>query len=226
MELNGENSIENLILIPEELKENVLCSLCHQILINPYQCDECENCFCYDCINIIYANEKECPKCNKTLNISKSETMEKFLSLFKYKCINNCGEELEYKDLINHLTKCSKIKIEDRSKDILSEIEKVKKELEEIDKIYENKMMKLRPEKNKWGGTDYTDLDFRKFYISMTHPHPLVHAPERSTTCSCDICRNNVVKEQGDYAYACIVCDYDICPRCWKKEMEHLNEHW
>ena len=46
------------------IEEEILCSICRNIKINPVMCSKCQNSFCYNCIEEWKKNSHLCPfKC-------------------------------------------------------------------------------------------------------------------------------------------------------------------
>ena len=83
----------------EGVKEIVNCLICFNIIENPLQCDQCQNCFCAKCTRHL----KGCPlRCDQSKFIP-SFICKKLLSQIKIKC--KCGEELLYDNFNDHIFK-------------------------------------------------------------------------------------------------------------------------
>ena len=85
------------------------CSICHNLLWNPMECNECGNSFCEYCIKQNLSNGNLCcPLCkSKQFNPRKAKGLKKFLNKIRIRCNNKqCREMPEYFDYVNHLEKC------------------------------------------------------------------------------------------------------------------------
>jgi len=106
--------LKNLILKIEEysIKNGELlykyysCKKCNCLLINPRDCLNCEDTFCFKCIYHEKENSNICPNCNsnpckfkKSANIIKN-VLKNF---FVFDCPLLCGEIIKYKDLKHHI---------------------------------------------------------------------------------------------------------------------------
>ena len=90
------------------LNEELICSLCNNILINPIICLKCKNNFCKSCLDEWISKYNKCPnKCFKSfqINSKKNEFLLKIKKL-KFKCLE-CREFIKYKDIKNHFNICS-----------------------------------------------------------------------------------------------------------------------
>lgn len=218
-----DNSIQNLILDIPSLEKELICSICGNIIYKPYCCNKCEKCFCHICIQELYKKGEKCPNCLSNLRIEKSELMEKFLSLFKYKCINNCDSILSYDQISSHLSECPAKDIKSAYSALLEKIKKTEEEFKVIETKFDEELKKSISDNifhDSYCNVNTFEELKPNLFVSIYHPHALVHLPSRGSTCSCDICRRSVCLDPGDYSYACSFCDFDMCPRCIKKEIE------
>ena len=129
--INEEKVVKNELYI--DLRDSIVCSICSDILINPFMCCQCHNSFCKICLDELSPNNDKCPcKCENP-HFIKSLDKINILSKLKFKC-EKCGGEILYDDFINHcticvqnrkqhrlerLTKDESIKIKDKLKDSL-----------------------------------------------------------------------------------------------------------
>lgn len=84
------------------------CSICHNLIWEPYVLEDCQHTFCKFCILKWLSQKKNCPECRqipKKHGISKD--LLKLFGLLKIKCMNkNCQQTTDYSSLIDHLEKC------------------------------------------------------------------------------------------------------------------------
>jgi hypothetical protein len=93
---------------------DLICPLCNYIMMNPIQCNKCDNCFCKKCVS----GRVECPKGCGDVDFRQSKFMLKLLSKLMFNCKNGYNQEVSYLDLQKHyLQDCPNIK---NSKDINS----------------------------------------------------------------------------------------------------------
>ena len=86
----------------EEIYNIVTCSICNGILINPKQCTNCENNFCYKCIDDWFKKSKTCPfKCEKIVLKDSNKQTKNLLSKLNFVC-NICGMNINYENFLNH----------------------------------------------------------------------------------------------------------------------------
>lgn len=220
-----ENSFEYMLEISEDNFKNkiLLCELCENILIDPYECSNCACCFCKECISSLEKEYPNCPNCLQIATFSPSQLMTQFLSLFKYKCIFGCGDDLTYNDLKTHLEKCSKINIKQQYEDIQKEKIELEKQINSKEEEFKDIFGKIRPSNLVWRGRDWgIGPTSEMYYISEIHPHPLYRIPLRAGSCTCDMCNKSI---RGlDVPYSCVYCDFDYCCDCQRNEVERNKE--
>lgn len=85
--------------IYNSIKQSIICPICQNIFQNPLICSNCSTSFCQKCIK----NKTKCENCSKE-NAQYKESISKnqLLSSLKYKC-RNCLEEVNRKDIEEHL---------------------------------------------------------------------------------------------------------------------------
>ena len=112
--MNSNFTIDKSDIVNKEefkvIESFITCPICCGIINEPFQCEECENCFCKDCIDNWSKKSKTCPfKCENAI-YKKSKLAKRILNILKVKCKNGCGETINYGDLTEHYDiKCSKI---------------------------------------------------------------------------------------------------------------------
>ena len=86
----------------------IKCSLCFNVLHNPFECTQCEGLFCDECISP-YIKLKHCPNdCEKYEIIKAKLNIRKLLNVLELKCQNNpdCNYVGKYWDTFEHERKC------------------------------------------------------------------------------------------------------------------------
>lgn len=95
------------------LEELIQCSICYELLDNPYECECCGSLFCEECINDWLTINPHCPlKCpNFIISRAKTNT-RKMLNLLILRCINypDCNYQCEYWNIFEHEDKCPYLK--------------------------------------------------------------------------------------------------------------------
>jgi len=93
---------------PSSSSTSIQCVICHDIPLNPKECQNCQNLFCDDCINTWLEIKEVCP-CFCSEEIFRSRQAHKFIrdliSNLKVKCLNydsGCREILRFESLLNH----------------------------------------------------------------------------------------------------------------------------
>ena len=84
------------------------CSLCHKIMINPVECEQCGHNFCFNCLNA-----SGCPFGCTPLKINKASlSIINILNNIKFECANmGCTEILFYSEVEEHTKECPYKKI-------------------------------------------------------------------------------------------------------------------
>ena len=105
--------MESILVLP---RESLLCSICYDLLENPYECNFCNNLFCKDCIES-YLNSKDkyrrpyfCPLCrskkNKfSVNLKINDLLENFKKSGKKFCVK-CKTILNQENFRSHISSC------------------------------------------------------------------------------------------------------------------------
>lgn len=85
------------------LQSLLQCKICNGIVINPYQCKNCDNIFCKKC-----TKSNKCQNCNE--DIKENKILKELTSKLLIKCKNGCGELIPFDDYKEHIEiKCKKI---------------------------------------------------------------------------------------------------------------------
>jgi hypothetical protein len=100
-------------------------------MIEPVICFSCQTTFCKKCSKNLKDKGDNCPKKCSVPNINDVIGKNNLISKFKFKCINGCGEEILFDNIMNHYKNCNpnnikKIKV--LSKNQIEEYRKKNKE--------------------------------------------------------------------------------------------------
>ena len=108
------------------LGDNIICSICEELLYDPIQCETCQNCFCKECINEWIKKSKTCPfKCQKLI-FKPNRFVNNILSILKFKCDNKCDYEIPYLDIEKHYdVDCPKINFKEKYIELLNKYKKI-----------------------------------------------------------------------------------------------------
>ena len=91
----------------EQLKDQLLCTICYGLLVEPKMCSVCESAFCSDCISTWMNKNGSCPlKCTyPNFNIKEVHiTKKKILDGLKIRCKYGC--EVPLLSYFTHITQC------------------------------------------------------------------------------------------------------------------------
>ena len=101
---NEESVIEDDIY--SNFKDSVICPICHDIIINPVMCMNCQNSYCQKCIDNWSKRDNRCPNHCENPNYKKSIEKNTILSKLKFKC-NKCDGQIFYNDVRKHSENCN-----------------------------------------------------------------------------------------------------------------------
>lgn len=97
-------------IINIEIDRNLICSICHEILNCPMECNKCKNCFCKVCIENWRNSNDSCPfRCEEFLLKSPHKIVLDALKNLSFRCqnhINGCNEILGYSGYLQHAKCC------------------------------------------------------------------------------------------------------------------------
>lgn len=104
-----ENYINEDTVVNNEIystfKEDVICPICTNILIEPQMCMSCQNVYCKKCIDDWSKKNDKCPNRCENTNYQRSLEKKNILSKLKFNCIK-CKEEIKYDEMEKHLNNC------------------------------------------------------------------------------------------------------------------------
>ena len=125
--ISEENVVKNEIY--NAFKEEIICPLCLNILIEPQMCMNCQNVYCKKCADEWSKKNEKCPNRCENPNYKKSLEKSKTLSKLKFKC-NKCGGLISYEEMPKHIEICGpEKKIREKRDNVVS-----KKRIKKLDK--------------------------------------------------------------------------------------------
>ena len=116
-------------------KDDVICPICSNLIINPMMCMRCQNVYCKKCIEAWSKKDNKCPNRCENPDYHKSLEKSNILSKLKFKC-EKCGEEILYNNVQKHMNNCESIQTNNGN---VKRLKRIKKE--EINKIKTNGKM-------------------------------------------------------------------------------------
>ena len=97
----------------ETVRELVVCAICHGIIVEPKQCENCENSFCNRCIVKHLENDTTCPhNCEILKPKEATRAVKNLLDKLNIRC-SYCHDNTSYTydQYLKHLRTCSNVKI-------------------------------------------------------------------------------------------------------------------
>ena len=105
-----ENYIDGYTIVANEIylsfKEDVVCPICSNILIEPQMCTNCQNVYCRKCLNEWTKKSNQCPNRCDTPNYITSKEKLNIISKLKFKC-KKCGEQISHEQMEKHISLCN-----------------------------------------------------------------------------------------------------------------------
>ena len=96
-----------------KISDIISCPICNGILIEPIQCETCENNYCKICIENWLKKSNSCPfKCSSLPKFKQSSRQTKsLLETLLFSCENSCGKNnINYNEIIKHYSnECPKL---------------------------------------------------------------------------------------------------------------------
>ncbi len=102
---NEKNIVKNEVY--DLFKDTIICPVCSSLMIEPVICLNCQSTFCKKCSKELKDKGENCPKKCSIFNIKDVIGKNNFISKFKFKCINGCGEEILFENINNHYKNCN-----------------------------------------------------------------------------------------------------------------------
>jgi len=101
----SEDLVENFNEV-EELIKSLSCCICLEIVKNPYECENCESLYCYECWNMMKITGKNCVYDCKTPIIKAKKFIFNMLSKIRFRCQDCQKRNIPYQVYLSHLEIC------------------------------------------------------------------------------------------------------------------------
>ena len=98
-------------IINKKNTEDLICSICYNILKNPISCSDKKNShsFCKECIDIFLKENIKCPLCKLIFEYKNNNNLKNELNELSFNCQfkkEGCNEILFYSDYLDHINNC------------------------------------------------------------------------------------------------------------------------
>jgi uncharacterized lipoprotein YehR (DUF1307 family) len=103
-------NLENIpveLLLSKELKENITCAICLEVVLYPVSCKTCAHPFCKPCIDRWTLKSRLCPNKCKYMENKLDPLARRMLDSVSLLCLNHkqgCTQQISYEDFIRHVT--------------------------------------------------------------------------------------------------------------------------
>jgi len=132
----SEEAVENYEEC-EELIRSLTCCICLEIAKNPYECENCESLYCFECWDLMKISGKNCVYNCKTPIIKAKKFIFDMLSKIRFLCDICHKHNIPYKTYLRHMQICklnTKLENIEESENLLKEkkgrIDEIEKEVE------------------------------------------------------------------------------------------------
>ena len=137
------------------IKDEVTCSICYDLKIDPVMCTKCQNSYCSKCITNWQRTSSKCPFHCDSPNYTVARLVKNLLCKLNFKCKNGCNKIIPFEKLQTHYdNECEKINSPERYQKLLKKYNELlaqNKELENnVAKIFHfNMNSKIIENKNE-----------------------------------------------------------------------------
>ena len=139
--MEKENIIDFAIKddIFKSMEEEITCSICSDIKINPVMCTDCQNSFCSKCISNWKLKNNQCPFKCKSFNFVPARVVKNLISKLKFKCKNGCNEIISFDNLNKHCEEeCKKLDFKTKYKNLLTKFNDLQSDYFELQSNFNN----------------------------------------------------------------------------------------
>merc|ERR1712032_1350297 len=90
----------------EELIRSLTCCICLEIVKNPYECENCESLYCFECWDMMKITGKNCVYDCKTPIIKAKKFIFDMLSKIRFQCEHCLKRNIPYTTYLRHMQIC------------------------------------------------------------------------------------------------------------------------
>ena len=84
------------------IKDEVTCSICYDLKIDPVMCTKCQNSYCSKCITNWQRTSSKCPFHCDSPNYTVARLVKNLLCKLNFKCKNGCNKIIPFEKLQTH----------------------------------------------------------------------------------------------------------------------------
>ena len=105
----------------KSIKEEITCTICLDIKIDPIMCTKCQNSYCSKCIKDWKKKSSQCPfKCDSP-SYTTARVVKNLISKLNFKCKNGCNEIIPFEKIQSHYDfDCKKLDYKERYQKLLT----------------------------------------------------------------------------------------------------------
>ena len=119
----------------QSIKEEITCTICLDIKIEPMMCTKCQNSYCASCIKNWEKKSPLCPMKCESPSYTIARVVKNLICKLNFKCKNGCNEIIPFEKIKSHYDfECKKLDYKARNEKLLvkyNELALEKKQLEE-----------------------------------------------------------------------------------------------
>ena len=121
------------------VKEEVTCTICLDIKIDPVMCSKCQNSFCSNCIKNWEKQSSECPFKCQFPSYTPARIIKNLVSKLNFKCKNGCNEIIPFEKLkIHNEEECKKLDYKQKYENLLVKYNELAREKKNLINVNNN----------------------------------------------------------------------------------------
>ena len=116
------------------IKDEVTCSICYDLKIDPVMCTKCQNSYCSKCITKWQNSSNKCPFQCDSPNYTVARIVKNLMSKLNFKCKNGCNKIIPFEKIkIHNEYECEKINSQDKYEKLLKKYNELLEEKNELE---------------------------------------------------------------------------------------------
>ena len=116
------------------IKDEVTCSICYDLKIDPIMCTKCQNSYCSKCITKWQNSSNKCPFQCDSPNYTVARIVKNLMSKLNFKCKNGCNKIIPFEKIqIHNEYECEKINSQDKYEKLLKKYNELLEEKNELE---------------------------------------------------------------------------------------------